>query len=345
MKYSLITGELAKMAGIKKDYDNLIKEYAIKNNIKTISSPCFFLPPEILSALGVVSLKIPEFILDDNCCEKRITSLYDAVVISGKDCFCGKLLNHGVNPYLFNTPAGFGEDSAVALHNEIALLLKTLFEIEIKSVNIETLQKVTFTYETLRRLVRSVSTLREQNIKLLSNSELSLIFETALILPPETAIEYITPVLEEMKKIINETNKPRIRGMFYGGKSIPSSIADNIEEIGIMLIEDDTCTGRRLFDISLNAASGYIFYEILDAYSYRPLPPCMRPSNERYELLYKLLKNFNIDTVIFFEDETCADSIKEIQYLRVRMMRDGIDPLVINKSNYKEIVSGYVSRF
>ena len=123
-----------------------------------------------------------------------------------------------------------------------------------------------------------------------------------------------------------------------------SVIADSIEESGILLIEDDSCSGRRLFDISLNAESEYIFYEILDAYSYRALTPCLRSVNERYELLYKLLRNYNISTVIFFRDKNCSESVKDIEYLRIKMMRDGIDPLVIDENNYREIVRDYVKR-
>jgi len=148
-----------------------------------------------------------------------------------------------------------------------------------------------------------------------------------------------------MKKINEKTNPHKIHGMLYSGKNIPSEIADNIEKNGIMIIEDDTCNGRRLFDISLNAESEYIFYEILDAYSYRPLTPCLRPVNERYDLLYKLLKNYNIDTVIFYKDENCSEAVKDIDFLRIRMMRDGIDPLVIDENNYRDIVSEYVKRF
>ena len=344
MKHSSIAGEMNKIAGIQSAYEDLIRDYTEKHGKKIISSPCFFIPPEINSAFNIITLKIPEFILKKPDLSEKLSSLYSAVVVSEKECFCSKIINPVAAPYIFRTPSGYGEDSAVSLHNEISMMLKTLFDIELKSISIESLQKETSIYEKLRRLVRSITALRGENRSLLSNSELSLIFETALILPPEIAIEYLTPLLDEMKKTSSENNDIRIRAMLYGGKIIPSSIADDIEKTGILIFEDDSCTGRRLFDISLNADSEYIFYELLDAYSYRPLTPCIRPVNERYELLYKLLRNYNIETVIFFRDDDCVESSDDIDYLRVRMMRDGIDPLVIDKNNYHQIVAGYVSR-
>ena len=222
-------------------------------------------------------------------------------------------------------------------------MLKTVFNIDLKSINIDSLKKETAVYEKLRRLVRSICALRSDNRNLLSNTELSLIFETGLILPPETALEYLTPVYEAMKKINDKDQVQGIRAMIYGGKNIPSAIADIIEGKGIIIAEDDSCTGRRAFDMSLNAESDYIFYEMLDSYSYRPLMPCMRPVNERYELLYKLLRNYGIETVIFYKDDRCSASIDDIDYLRIRMMRDGIDPLVIDNRNYNDVVSGYLN--
>ncbi len=344
MSYPSITGVIEKLAGLETGYKKIIKDYSILHGKKIISSPFYFILPEICAAFDILTLKIPEFILNKTILPRDFASLYDAVVIPEKSCCCSKKLMPEISTYTFRTPSGFGEDSAVSLHNEISLMLKTLFDLEIKSINIEKLQRETLKYENLRRLVRRITSLRSENIELLSNHELSLIFETALILPPETASEYITPVFEEMIKIDIKNKKPMHRAMLYGGKNIPSVIADSIEESGILILEDDSCIGRRPFDISLNADSEYIFYEILDAYSYRPLTPCLRPANERYELLYKLLKNYNIETVIFFNDEECSESSKDIDYLRIRMMRDGIDPVVIDKDNYNEVVRDYVSR-
>jgi len=343
MKHKAINDILDRLRKIESIYEDLIKKYKNENGKKIIASPCFFIPPEINSAFNIVTLKIPEFILNDPSRSKKLNSLYDAVIIPEKECFCSSISSE-ITAHIFRTPAGFGEDAAVSLHNEIASMLTELFGIELKSINIETLQKETSTHEKLRRLIRSISALRSENRFLLNHSELSLIFETALILPPEAAIEFITPVLEEMRKISDKHDSSLIQGMLYGGKTIPSVIADSIEESGILLIEDDSCSGRRLFDISLNAESEYIFYEILDAYSYRALTPCLRSVNERYELLYKLLRNYNISTVIFFRDQNCSESVKDIEYLRIKMMRDGIDPLVIDENNYREIVRDYVKR-
>ena len=340
MKNSTKINNIRKIFETEESYVKIIRNYKEKHNKKIIASPYYFIPPEINAAFNIVTLKIPEFMLNQS-------PIFDEIVISDKECFCNNGRGGILPPvnftqhYIFKMPEGFGEDAAVALHNELSLMLNTLFKIDIKSIDIEVLQRETAVYERLRRLIRTVSALRSENMTILSNYEMSLIFEAALILPPEIAIQYIEPVLEEIKPSDNKHEDIKKRALLYGKKYIPYDIADNIERMGILIAEDDLCTGRRIFDISLNAESEYIFYEILDAYSYRPLLPCLRPVNERYELVYKLLKNYGIDCVIFYKDEDCNDLNRDIDYLRIKLMRDGIDPLVIDKDNYESVISDY----
>ncbi|MCL1833130.1 MAG: 2-hydroxyacyl-CoA dehydratase family protein [Leptospirales bacterium] len=333
---------IKKIFETEESYEHIIKDYKKKYDKKIIASPYYFIPPEINAAFNIVTLKIPEFMLSQNSRLDRLHSIFDAIVISDRECFCNKDIK-SIEHYIFRTPEGFGEDAAVALHNEIALMLNTLFSIEIKSINIESLQRETAVYENLRRSIRNISSIRAEK-RVLSNDELALIFETALTLPAELAIQYINPVLDPIKTPDTKDEDIRIRSLLYGKKNIPDHIADHIERIGISIAEDDLCTGRRSFDISLNAESEYIFYELLDAYSYRSLFPCLRPVNERYELIYKLLRNYQIDCVIFYKDEDCHDLNRDIDYLRIKMMRDGIDPLVIGKDNYEGVVSEYMKK-
>lgn len=341
MKYESISREIEKIQSIKPGYKDLLKNLKEQHGKKIIASPLLFLTPEINAAFDIVTLKIPEFLQDDTVYAEEIFKLYDAVIMPEKECCCSQL-NSGIKPYIFRTPSGYGEDASVELHNEILKMLRSLFGTDIRSLNIEKLKAETSVYEDLRRLIRSIANLRAENISLLKNRDLSLVFETALILPPDIAVSYITPLLDEMKKIDGRNGNTGLRGMIYGGKSLPGDIADKIEDMGILIVEDDSCTGRRSFDISLNAGSDYIFYEILDSYSYRALTPCLRNVKERYELLYRLLKNYNIDAVIFYRDGRCPYSREDIDFLRIKMMRDGIDPLVIDDKNYVEIISDYV---
>lgn len=224
-------------------------------------------------------------------------------------------------------------------------MLGSLCGINIKQIDIDELKKRTAVYEQLRRTVRGICAAKNEKPGLISITEISSVFETALILPPDTALELLAPVLEWMRGEKSEAPGNMPNAMLYGGRVFPGPLADCIESLGINVAEDDSCAGRRSFDLSINAESDYLFYELLDSYSYRPLTPCIRTQEERYELLYRLLRNHGIESVIFIEDAECGISSAHIDYLRVRMMRDGIDPLVITPDNCAVNVKRYLELF
>lgn len=326
------------------DYENVISEYIEKENVRLLGYIFPLVPPEITSAFGIETVKLPEPIISG---EKRLSGvnpLYKAVLLpeTTVPCCLGDFSTTPV--YRINYPAGYGEDAAVLLHNETASMLNSLFNIDIKSIDISALKNRTGVFENLRRSVRSINTLCQEKRGMLTSEEINLVFEAATIFPPGIALQLITPVLEELRKDQPGQAEVKIKAMIYGARKIPAHITDYIESRGIAVVEDDTCCGRRLFDISLNAESEYIFYELIDAYSYRPMSPCTRDAKERYELLYRLLRNYGINLLIFYRDDLCGLSVEDISYLRIRMMRDGIDPLVIDRENYIAEVGNYTGR-
>ena len=84
--------------------------------------------------------------------------------------------------------------------------------------------------------------------------------------------------------------------------------------------------------------------EILDAFSYRPRCPSCRPLGERVDLFYSQLKNHGIEAVIIVEDLCCAARKRDIDALRVRLMRSGVDPLVVTTSDAAKKVREYVKK-
>lgn len=323
---------------------DILKKYSAENDLRILGYVFPLVPPEITSAFGIESMKLPESVINGESKSADFKDLYRAILIPEAGLQCLKADTGDLQLYRINCPAGYGEDAAVQLHNETAAMLESLFDIDLRSIDISKLQKRTELFEILRRSIRSICTICQGNRDLLSTAELDLVFEVAAIFPPEISLKLITPLLEELRKYAaSEVNTP-VKALIYGARKVPPNIIEFAGSCGISILEDDTCRGRRLFDISLNFESEYIFYELLDAYSYRPMSPCTRNAGERYELLYKLLRNYGISVVIFYIDEVCGISSGDISYLRIRMMRDGIDPLVIDGSNYKEQIESYSGR-
>ncbi len=325
-------------------FPDILNKYSAEKGSLILGYVFPLVPPEITSAFGIESVKLPESVISGECESAVIKNIYRAILVPEAGLPCLKADTENLQLYSVKYPAGYGEDAAVQLHNETASMLETLFNTDLRSIDIKILQQKTALFENLRRSVRSICSLYNENRELLSTADLDLVFETAAIFPPEIALELITPLLNELRKHGQAGRENTTKALIYGARKIPPHIIEFAESCGISVIEDDTCRGRRLFDISLNFESEYIFYELLDAYSYRPMSPCTRVTGERYELMYKLLRNYGIGTVIFFIDEVCEISSGDISHLRIRMMRDGIDPLVIDSSNYKEVIENYAGR-
>lgn len=323
-------------------YNQIITEYKKQNNTSIAAWHMETVPPELTASFDVISLKVPSFLKTDENINKYWAQIADAYIAPGMNCSCTSTVP-SIPVYNFKIPAGYGEDAAVSIHNETALLLQTLFSADLKKINIEILKAKTRIYETLRKTLRGICSLRNSSPSILTQNELALIFETALIFPPETALEYITPLFDLCKKDSKPEDYSPIKAMLFSCDTFDGEAADLIEIEGVLITEDDTQTGRRCFDISLNHESDYLFYELLDAYSYRPYSPCLRSPEERYELLYKLLKNYDIELIIFLKSDEHSISDDLINYLRIKSMRNGVDVLVTTPQESPGRVRDYLA--
>jgi benzoyl-CoA reductase/2-hydroxyglutaryl-CoA dehydratase subunit BcrC/BadD/HgdB len=324
-------------------YNDLIKKYKAENYVSIAAWQMETVPPELTASFNILSLKVPSFLRADKDMKEYWSHIADTYIAADNGCL-RTVPDSSASLYNFKIPAGYGEEAAVSIHNETSRMLHSLFNADLKKIDIDTLKEKTGIYENLRKSVRGICSLRNSSPSLLTQSELSMIFETALIFPPETALEYITPVFEFCKEYSKQEETSSIRAMLFSCGPFKGETADLIENEGILITEDDTSSGRRSFDISLDNESDYLFYELLDAYSYRPYAPPLRSPEERYELLYKLLKNYGIELVIFIElpELSCSQDI--INYLRIKCMRNGVDVISASADESPARVRNYLTR-
>jgi hypothetical protein len=324
-------------------YNDLIKKYKAENNVSVSAWQMETVPPELTASFNILSLKVPSFLRADEDMKEYWSHTADTYVAA--DTGCLRTVPDSSTPvYNFRIPAGYGEDAAVSIHNETSRMLHSLFNADLKKIDIDTLKEKTGIYEDLRKTVRGICSLRNSSPSLLTQSELAMIFETALIFPPETALKYITPVFDFCREFSGPEETALLRAMLFSCDPFKGETADLIEKEGILITEDDTSSGRRSFDISLDNESDYIFYELLDAYSYRPYAPSLRSPEERYELLYKLLKNYGIELVIFIESPGHSLSQDIINYLRIKCMRNGVDVIAASAEESPARVRDYLTR-
>lgn len=334
--------------------DAFIAAYREKTGNVIAGSLCETIPPEVALAAGITVLSIPEKyqekLLDGvdvpGDAARWIVDNYDFVIIpSFFTRLFRRLVDSGIHVYTFQVPHGWGEESSVALHGEIARFFDEAAIMFDPLSSSEKIQESSEQYDSLRTIIRGIAAGRVDNIDVLSNRYLQVVFESALCLPIESVIVELSSLLELLSPGFVNDNR-MINVMVFGGKRLNSGLLDEIESTGqLVVIEDDFCTGRRKFDISLNTQSPNIYYQLLDMYSYKPYCPVSRPVVERYELLYKLLKNYDINLVILLEDRVCEERNIHSDYLYKRLRHDGIDTVQGNDENIVIRIREYLEKY
>jgi len=316
----------------------IVPEFCSRNSLKSAGLSCMMVIPEVCAALGIFASVVPTpyggSCKAGDLLSKDLLQIYDFLV-APQDC-CGT--SSGNDILRFQVPKGHGEDASVELHNEHKKILSQCGAIDIESIDASILASWSREYNDLRRTVRGISGARKSKPHLLTHENLAIVFEASLALPPQIVLPLLKDLLDALHKG-DEKAHMNIPAMINGSRDMKWSEVDKIETLGFLIEEDDACKGRRNFDLSVNPDSQYLYYELLDSASYRPYCSCVRNSEERYELLYKMLGNHGIETVIFSQD-LCQCREKQSDDLRIRLMRSGIDPLVY--SGKQDVLIEYV---
>ncbi len=343
MKESRLSTAVEPLRELLHQSDMIIRGFSERASIKVMGLTCDCLPVEVLDAGGFAPLRIPAHNREGTCCCGATGSMTESPydVILAPECGDGG----GSEPegvIRYRVPRGYGEEHS----SELDRVLERILEVSAPGTGKPDpgkLRESVEKYNILRRLIRGTTARRRTRPWELSNRDLFTLFEAAAALPVESVIEHIAGITKQFSdEPCDECTM--IPALVHAGTLTDASVLDDIEEAGCLVAEDDMCNGRRQFDMSFNADSPDLYGEILDASSYRPFCPGVRPPEERYELLYRMLKGHEIETVIFITDRNCRGRAGEIEYLRVRLMRDGVDPLLINSASAFEEVRDYVVR-
>lgn len=242
----------------------------------------------------------------------------------------------------FTSFHGWGEDASIELHQSLEALFRMLALSDINEIDPLALRKANTAYDEIRRLIRGICSIRRENPRLLSNSDLFTLFDAAMCLPPDRTASLLSSILNEMNAFQCEKREYLPPVLVHSSFMFDPSILDEIEEAGCVVAEDDCCNGRRQFDLSHNPDSPYLYFEILHNFSFKPLCPVFRSADERFELLYKLLRNYGIFTVVFLDHNDDPARTEQTGVLRKKLMRSGIDPVAIKPGDARKMMRTYL---
>jgi benzoyl-CoA reductase/2-hydroxyglutaryl-CoA dehydratase subunit BcrC/BadD/HgdB len=328
-------------------FDMVIKRFRERAEGGIAGFTCGMLPSEIPACAGLLPLRLPFFVPGVCSCEgitaiDGIAGLYDCLVVP-QGC-AGRAAVADLPAHEFNTPGGYGMESAGLMEEAMDRLLRSLGLPRVRDLDAGRLIAAVQEYNALRRLVRGIASIRRGKPDLLSCKDLAVVFEASAVLPPEAVIGHLARILDELNNAHSGYTGGLKPALAYASFINDASILDDIEEAGCLVVEDDFCSGRRQFEMSYDEHAESPAREILGSFSYRPGCASVRTTGERVELFYSMIKNEGIELVIFLEDLCCASKKRDINELRIRLMRSGVDPLVTAASDAVEKVREYIGR-
>lgn len=347
MNRSALSRFVMPLRELLKQYADLIAGCRGRTGSIIIGLTCDCVPPEVTAALDVTALRLPSFVGGACTCESAAAGVargvYDLIVVPKGCASAAGLACSGIPIHELDLPHGWGESAALRLREAVDGLLRAAGRGGIDCVDQTRLRECTIRYNALRRLVRGVAGVRRAKPASLSCQDLAVIHEAAMVLPPDTVEPYLADLLDAMNRE-PESGEVRVPALVYQSFINDSILWDGIEEAGCVIVEDDSCGGRRQFEMSYSADNPRLLEEIFDAYSYRPLCPSVRPLGERVELFYRMVKSQGIELVVFVEDQCCPARKRDIGILRDVLMRSGVDPIVVTAENAAAEVREYVRR-
>lgn len=330
-------------------FADILAGYRERSGERLCGSLCHLIPPEIPAARGMRVLRIPA--PSAGGCRAGgldrlgdLGGVYDCVVAPATCARRDHVAVSGAPLLWFEMPTGWGEEARRILGERLDAFLLDAGCGGLSSVDGAALRAATEEYNALRRLVRGIAAVRREKPEFLSCRDLTVVMEAASALPPAVTREPLAAILGALDR--GEGGAPRDLPpvVVYAGCTGESAVLDGIEEGGCLIVEDDTCSGRRQYDMSHDPGAADLPGEILDACTYRPLCPSVRPLGERVDLFYAMMKSHGIEAVIFIEDLCCPARRAEIAALRVRLMRSGVDPLVVTLADAATRVRAYLAR-
>ncbi len=310
---------------------------------------CDMIPAEITAALGLVPLRLPSLMIG-HCTAAGVPAIdgiegvYDLLVVPRGCAGREGTREARLKVHEFNCPAGWGEESSRMMETSLEKLLEDAGCPGLSRLDRGRLAAVTAEYNSARRMVRGIVSARREKPDLLSCRDLGVILEAAVMFPPAVISEFLASVLDALNRAESGAAVRPVPVMVYASFACDAALLDEIEDAGCLIVEDDACGGRRQFDMSYNHESADLYGEILDAFSYRPRCPSVRPVEERVALLYSMIKGHGIEAVLFIEDLCCPARRRDIGDLRIRLMRSGVDPVVIAPGESVGKVREYIAR-
>jgi len=329
---------------------------------------CTYVPEEILHAAGILPVRITGYTqeteLDDgnaylyinncsfsrSCLQMGLKGEYNYLdgIVAGSTCDGARRLFDLWQYYLdvpfhmiLSVPRKY-TDRAHSLYFEQVLELKENLEQHLGiTITDEALMESVTLYNKSRELLKQLYQLRMLDKPPITGAETMEVLNASQRMPKEQFNEYLQELLDELDGK-EGTHNTRSRLMVTGSVMNNPEFIRSIEDLGGLVVTDELCTSTRYWSDPVILDD----QPILEAISRRYLNnfPCARmvPSDERFNRILQLAKDYKVDGMISQIIRYCVPYAHDLPLLKERLKKAGIPTLALDVE-YGTSGSGQIS--
>ncbi len=223
--------------------------------------------------------------------------------------------------------------------NEFKDQLQETFKVEISDSKLEkAIQKM----NKVRALLREISEFRSKY--LIKGSEFHALVKKAQQLPKNEVLDLLSTRLNELKKAQNSLRDGMKPILLTGSDIDDSEFLVLLEKLGFHVIIDDLGVGTKYFWDSVN--ENEMPLEAIAKYHLeKPIHSTKFPSYERFEVLERLAKKYEVSGVINVAQKFCEPVLYDHPYLKKKFKELDIPYLFVEMTYNRESYSQLSTRF
>jgi benzoyl-CoA reductase subunit C len=318
---------------------------------------CTYVPEEIIHAAGALPIRITGYsketeLGDGNaylyintcsfsrsCLQLGLKGEYDFLdgVVGGSTCDGARRLfdlwrNYIGTPFyhVLTVPRKYTQPAHDLYHSQVKQFKTHLEGFLGIQITDESLCRSIVVYNESRNLLKRLYELRKFDTPPISGAETMEVLNACFRMPKELFNEWLRNLLEELS-IRENSHKSRARLMVAGSVMNNPEFIESIEDLGGLVVTDELCTSTRYWSdpvvLDRNITP-------LEAISQRYLNnfPCARmfPSDERFNRILDLARDFRVDGVISQIIRYCVPYAHDLPLLTERLKGQGIPTLALD---------------
>jgi len=322
---------------------------------KIVGYFCSYTPEEIIYAAGALPFRIfgsgeaisrsDEHLQAYSCSFVR-SALADG--LSGElDFLDGTVFPHTCDTiqrlsdiWRINLPQGFHTDIGLPVKLDTASAreyLKSVFK-KFKNelsgnldgaITTDDLKRAAGLYNRLRSDMKRIFDLRRENPSLISSNDLQALVKASMMMDRELFSEKLSAVLSDFKAKTPQPSQPLKRLVLTGGMCNIPSVHALIEDCGATIVWDDSCSGTRYFEGSIDP-EGDIIESIAERYIEKIECPAKHAALfRRGESLVNIAKTNKADGVIFLFLKFCDPHAFDYPYVRELLVKERIASMLL----------------